>query len=129
MELDPATLSAAVLMYEKSRMVPIIGTLRKKFTATGKNPLNKRKNPYISTHIPITGHPNNTINIPPTKKLVAFNLCLWKKNRKVLSNPMTNASPHMNSIFPIASNPLSNKNKTPRNRKAIPKPAKPTPIF
>lgn len=61
--------------------------------------LNKRKNPYISTHMPMTGHPNNTIRIPPTKKLVAFNLCFWKKNLNVLSSPITNASPHMKSIW------------------------------
>lgn len=30
--------------------------------------------------------------------------------------------------LPIASKPLSNNNKTPRNRKAIPNPANPTPI-
>jgi hypothetical protein len=30
--------------------------------------------------------------------------------------------------FPIASNPLSKKNIIPRNKKAIPKPASPTPI-
>lgn len=29
--------------------------------------------------------------------------------------------------FPMASRPLSNNNKTPRNRKNIPKPAIPTP--
>lgn len=129
MELDPAILSATDLMYGRSNIVPIIGTLRKKLTATGKKPLNKRKNPYISTHMPMTGHPNNTIRIPPTKKLVAFNLWFWKKNLNVLSSPITNASPHMKSIFPIANNPLSKRNKTPKNRKAIPNPARPTPIF
>lgn len=30
--------------------------------------------------------------------------------------------------FPIARRPLSNSNKTPRNRKDIPKPTSPTPI-
>lgn len=30
--------------------------------------------------------------------------------------------------FPIANNPLSKRNKTPKNRKAIPNPARPTPI-
>ena len=30
--------------------------------------------------------------------------------------------------FPIANNPLSKKKRTPMKRKAIPKPARPTPI-
>ena len=30
--------------------------------------------------------------------------------------------------FPMARSPLSKKNKTPRNKNAIPNPAKPTPI-
>lgn len=34
----------------------------------------------------------------------------------------------MKLTFPIASSPLSNKSKTPRNKNAIPNPARPTPI-
>ena len=61
--------------------------------------LNSKKKPYASRHIPIIGHPNNTINIPPIKNPVAFNLCLWKKNLKVLSSPITNDNPAMNKIW------------------------------
>lgn len=48
--------------------------------------------------MPMTGQPIKTINIPPIKNPVAFTLCLWKKNLKVLSSPITNASPLTNRI-------------------------------
>ena len=47
----------------------------------------------------MTGQPNNTIKIPPTKKLVAFNLCLWKKNLNVRSSPITHANPQIKRIW------------------------------
>lgn len=60
--------------------------------------LNKRTNPYISIIIPMSGHPNRTTNTPPRKHELPFSLCFWKKNLKVLSNPITNANPAINSI-------------------------------
>ena len=60
--------------------------------------LNSKKNPYISTIIPTTGQPSNTISMPPAKNPVALALCFWKKNLNVLSKPMTNARPLMKRI-------------------------------
>lgn len=45
------------------------------------------------------GQPISTTNTPPRKKPVAFILCFWKKKRKVLSSPMTKASPATKRIF------------------------------
>lgn len=44
------------------------------------------------------GQPIRTTNTPPRKKLVAFTLCLWKKNLKVRSNPMTKDRPETKRI-------------------------------
>lgn len=60
--------------------------------------LNNKKKPYISTTMPTTGHPTSTTNIPPKKKAVPLTLCFWKKNLNVLSRPMTNVRPVINSI-------------------------------
>lgn len=87
------------LMSGKSNRRPSIGTLRKKFTATGKKPLNNKKNPYDSTTIPIRGQPISTTMMPPKNAIEAFTLCFWKKNRNVRSRPMTQASPQMNKIY------------------------------
>ena len=48
--------------------------------------------------MPISGHPNRTTITPPRKQELPLSLCFWKKNLKVLSNPITNAKPEMNSI-------------------------------
>lgn len=128
-ELDSPTLSASIRMPGRFNNVPKTGTRLKKFTATGKKPLNRRKKPYISTHMPITGQPSRTIKMPPAKKPVAFALCFWKKNLNVLSKPITKARPQMNRILPIARRPLSKNISIPMNKNAIPNPAKPTPIF
>lgn len=48
---------------------------------------------------PTMGHPMSTTNTPPRKNPVAFILCFWKKKRKVLSSPMTKASPATNRIY------------------------------
>lgn len=79
--------------------------------------------------MPIKGHPNKTVKIPPKKAPVPFHLCLWKKKRNVRSNPTTNAKPDKNSIFPIARSPLSKKSTIPRKIKVTPNAANPTPIF
>ena len=63
--------------------------------------LNNTTNPYASTHIPMIGHPNNTIIIPPKNAADPLALCHWKKNRKVLSKPITNANPLKNKIYKI----------------------------
>lgn len=78
--------------------------------------------------MPINGNPTKTKAMPPKNAIEAFALCRWKKNLNVLSIPITQANPQMNNIFPIASSPLSNISKTPRNRNEMPKPANPTPI-
>jgi len=128
-ELDSPSLSATDRIPGRLRICPTTGTRRRKLTATGKKPLKRRKKPYSSTSIPIMGHPMRTMNMPPMKKPVALSLCCWKKNRNVLSRPMTKAKPLMNKMLPIASSPLSKNNSIPRNKKAIPNPASPTPIF
>lgn len=78
--------------------VPKTGTLLRKFIATGKNPLNNKTKPYVSTTIPTIGYPTNTIIIPPKKAIEAFTLCFWKKNLPVRSSPITHANPQMNKI-------------------------------
>jgi len=113
----------------KYKIVPRMGIRLKKSIATGKNPLKSTKKPYISKIIPIMGHPKRTITIPPKKARVPLTLCLWKKNLNVLSNPITLAKPQINRILPIAKRPLSKSKITPRNKKKMPKAAKPTPIF
>ena len=60
--------------------------------------LNNCTNPYISTIIPTKGHPNRTIQIPPRKNAVPRTFSTWKKKRKVLSSPITNAKPDINKI-------------------------------
>lgn len=80
------------------RRVPMTGSLLKKLMAYGKKPEKRRKNPYISTTIPIRGHPNKTMKIPPKKAALPLILCLWKKNRNVRSNPIKNAKPQRKSI-------------------------------
>lgn len=45
---------------------------------------------------------------------------------RIIFHVVLNVGNHL--TFPIASNPLSNRNNTPKNRKAIPNPANPTPI-
>jgi len=126
---SPVYLSRYVLITGKFNSDPITGIRRKKLIATGKKPLNNTTNPYASTHMPSIGHPNKTIIIPPKNAAEPLALCHWKKNRNVLSNPITNAKPLKNNIFPMASNPLSNNSRTPKKRKATPNPANPTPIF
>lgn len=97
------------------------------------------------------GQPISTTKTPPKNEALAFILCLWKKKFKVLHGPITHAKPEINRscksiqriislqtnvwiikcdnlTFPIASKPLSKSNNTPRNKKEIPNPAKPTPI-
>lgn len=110
-------------------MVPKTGTRVRKDSAAGKKPRNSNIKPYISIIIPIIGQPTNTIVMPEKNARLAFHLCFWKKNQKVLSRPMINARPLRNSMFPIASNPLSNNSITPNIRNAIPNAAKPNPIF
>jgi hypothetical protein len=78
--------------------------------------------------MPTNGNPIKTTTIPPKKASEALTLCFWKKNLNVRSSPITQASPQMNRMFPMASNPLSNIKSTPKNKNAIPNPAKPTPI-
>lgn len=85
-------------MSGKSNKRPSIGTLLMKFTATGKKPLNNKKNPYDSMTIPINGQPIRTTMMPPKNAIDAFTLCFWKKNRNVRSRPITQANPHMNKI-------------------------------
>lgn len=85
-------------------------------------------NPYVSMSIPTNGNPNKTTAIPPKKAIDAFTLCFWKKNLNVLSNPITQASPQMKRMFPMANKPLSKTKSTPKNKNAMPKPANPTPI-
>ena len=48
--------------------------------------------------IPIRGQPKRTTNTPPRKHELPFSLCFWKKNLKVLSNPITSANPAINNI-------------------------------
>lgn len=56
------------------RIVPNTGTRLKKLIATGKKPLNSKKNPYDSITMPISGQPSNTTNIPPKKAIDALAL-------------------------------------------------------
>jgi len=126
---SPAKLSRYVPIGGILNILPMTGILLKKLIATGKKPLNRTTNPYNSTHIPMRGQPNNTINMPPKKAPLPLALCHWKKNLNVLSRPITQARPDRNKIFPIANNPLSKSKQTPRNRNATPNPARPTPIF
>ena len=49
--------------------------------------------------IPIRGQPKRTTNTPPRKHELPFSLCFWKKNLKVLSNPITSANPAINNIW------------------------------
>lgn len=44
------------------------------------------------------GQPSRTTKTPPKKKLVAFALCLWKKNLNVRSRPMTKDRPETKRI-------------------------------
>lgn len=104
--------------------------------------------------MPIIGQPMSTTKTPPKNETLAFILCLWKKKFNVLHGPITHAKPEINRsckltqviaqkhifankwvndrcdnlTFPMASKPLSNSSNTPRNKKEIPNPAKPTPI-
>lgn len=108
----------------KFNILPKIGTLRKKFTATGKKLLwksekklfiefvnlvqsglvtylNSKKNPYDSIIIPMIGHPNKTITIPPKNAIDALIFCRLKKNLNVRSRPITQANPHINKIWNV----------------------------
>lgn len=49
--------------------------------------------------MPISGYPMRTIPIPPKNATEALALCLWKKNLKVLSRPITHPRPQMNRIW------------------------------
>ena len=49
--------------------------------------------------IPMTGHPINTKIMPPKKHPVPRNLCVWKKNRNVRSNPIRHVRPQTKSIY------------------------------
>lgn len=49
--------------------------------------------------MPIKGQPTRTTNTPPRKNPVAFILCFWKKNLKVLSKPITKARPATNNTW------------------------------
>ena len=49
--------------------------------------------------MPVIGQPNRTTTIPPKKHAVPLSLCAWKKNLKVLSNPITKANPDMKRIY------------------------------
>jgi hypothetical protein len=60
--------------------------------------LNSNTKPYVSISIPTRGQPSNTTMIPPKNAIDAFTLCLWKKNLKVRSRPITQAKPEMNKI-------------------------------
>lgn len=75
------------------------------------------------------GQPIRTTNTPPRKKLVAFALCLWKKNLNVRSKPMTKDKPETNRMFPMARRALSKNSIIPKKRKKTPKPVSPMPIF
>lgn len=68
--------SSTLLIPGILRSVPMTGTLRRKFMAYGKKPEKRRKNPYVSTTMPIIGHPMRTTNIPPKK--AALPLILWR---------------------------------------------------
>lgn len=116
-------------MKGRFRICPRTGTRRRKFTATGKKPLNSTINPYISIHMPTSGQPRRTVKIPPKKAPEPFHLCRWKKNRKLRSSPATKAIPAKKRILPIARRPLSKSRMTPRKMKVTPKVTKPTPIF
>ncbi len=78
--------------------------------------------------MPINGQPKRTMNTPPKKNSEPFTFCTPKKNLTVRSRPIIKQRPHTNKIFPIANNPLSNKNNIPSSRKNMPKPDRPIPI-
>ena len=61
--------------------------------------LNKTTKPYSSTHMPMMGQPSSTTRMPPKKAPLPLALCHWKKNLKVLSSPITHASPDRNNIY------------------------------
>ncbi len=48
--------------------------------------------------MPTIGHPSKTMMMPPKKAVEPLALCHWKKNRNVLSRPITKAKPLMNKI-------------------------------
>lgn len=68
------------------------------FFKMSKSYRNNNKKPYISAIMPTIGHPRRTIVIPPKKDTDAFTLCLWKKKKNVLCNPMMQARPLIKSI-------------------------------
>lgn len=105
------------------------GTLHKKATVAGMNPRKSMTKPYVSKTIPTTGHPIRTMSIPKKKAPEAFSLCHWKKKKNVRLMPMMKARPAMNSRLPMANSPLSNRKRTPKKRKEIPKADMPRPIF
>lgn len=60
--------------------------------------LNNNINPYVSKIMPNKGHPTRTRTIPRKKDNEALSLCLCTKNLNVLSNPITQVKPAINSI-------------------------------
>lgn len=121
---SPAIMSKIRLMPGIFNTVPSTGTLRRKFIATGRKPLEQKKvcinlletthetcevylsthlnnntKPYVSRIIPTTGQPISTTKTPPRNETLAFILCLWKKKFKVLHGPITHPSPAINKSW------------------------------
>ena len=60
---------------------------------------NRQKAPYASSIIPMIAQPINTTSIPPKKQAVPLILWDWKKNLKVLSNPIMKKMPATKRIW------------------------------
>ena len=60
---------------------------------------NRQKAPYASSIIPMIAQPINTMSIPPKKQAVPLILWDWKKNLKVLSNPIMKKMPATKRIW------------------------------